>query len=488
MTEVIRQSAEALHAPYETFLERAAHESDQAFVEDLYMGAQIAAELQESGGLALAVGGYARDSVLSRINGESLDSKDIDMEVYGLEFDDLVTILECHGRVDLVGSSFGIVKVKNPFSGNMLDFSIPRRDSKVDKGHKGFKVTGDPNMSVEEAARRRDLTVNALALDPLTGELIDHYGGIEDAQAGILRATDPELFKDDPLRVLRVMQFAGRFNFEVEPDTANICRSLDLTELPQERVGQEWLKLMTKATQPSVGLEVARNLGVLEQLHPVLAAVYSSEQDLFGARWLHTKQAVDAAAHITRSESVAEDDKVVVLFSALCADLHRAYDHNPAAATNFLRGLKIPKKLVGKVLPLIDNSLVSLRAPELSDKEVHQFAQRLQPASIRLWDLVSRADTNGHTGILDQTTASFSIYEQAGQLGVTNSPAASIIMGRHLVSHLGLSPGSRFKEILDFLYDAQISGHFSTLEEGVEYYRSVKPHQLPLLELAVDCD
>ncbi len=480
MAEIIK-SCETLTAPYETFLERAAHETDQSFAEDLYLGAEIAAELEVSGGLALAVGGYARDSVMARLHGEPLESKDIDMEVYGLEFEDLACILENYGRVDLVGASFGVAKVTNPASGNTLDFSIPRRDSKVDKGHKGFQVTGDPDMSVDEAARRRDLTINALALNPLTGELIDHYGGIEDAKAGILRATDPELFKDDPLRVLRVMQFAGRFGFEVDPDTAEICRSMarsfDFKELPGSRVGEEWVKLMVKSERPSVGLEVARDLKVIDGLHPPLAAIYTISGDTFGASWERMVQSVDAAAEIIRQNNLSLDEKTIIMFASLCMDMHQAFGKNPDAANDFLTSLEISKKSIAKIISLIDASPPSTDGKAgISDKDVYLFAQDLKPANIRLWHLVRQADS------ANNTLESQNLYDQAAHLEVTEEPAKPIIQGRHLIAYMGLSPGKRFKDILDFMYDAQISGHFSTLDEGVAFYRSTLPHQIPLFE------
>ncbi|HTB49032.1 MAG TPA: HDIG domain-containing protein, partial [Verrucomicrobiae bacterium] len=245
--------------------------------------------------------------------------------MYGIEFNGLVEQLELFGEVDLIGASFGIAAIKNPGSGRYLDFSIPRADSKVDKGHKGFQVTGDPNMSVREAARRRDLTINSLAMDPLTGELIDNYGGVEDIKAGVLRATDMELFGDDPLRVLRVMQFAGRFNFAVDPATAELCKTLDLTELTKERIGQEWIKLMRRSERPSVGLRLARELCILDQLHPELAVLDQVEQEPDwhpeGNVWVHTMLAADAAAHVVRQEQLHGNEALIVIFGALCHDL-----------------------------------------------------------------------------------------------------------------------------------------------------------------------
>ena len=297
--------------PQENFLERANREGDSTLATDLRFSYKIAEAIRDSGGRALAVGGYARDVAITALCGQEQISKDIDIEVYGLGFDSLHEHLNGFGKVDLVGASFGIAKVTNPNTGSIIDFSIPRQDSKVDVGHRGFQITGDPDMTVREAARRRDLTINALAIDPLTGEMIDEYGGLQDVKDRILRATDANLFTDDPLRVLRVMQFAGRFNFTVADETVDLCRGLDLTEVSAERIGEEWIKLMTKSYRPSVGLEVARELGVLDQLHPELAILDKIEQEPEwhpeGNVWNHTKHTVDAAARVVRDEKLQGD-------------------------------------------------------------------------------------------------------------------------------------------------------------------------------------
>ncbi len=487
--------AEALELNHDTFEARAEREPDHEFAEDLRLGARIATSLKEAGGLALVVGGYARDAAIARETGRPQASKDIDIEVYGLGFDDLAAKLAAFGRVDLVGASFGIAKVTNPATGSVMDFSIPRQDSKVDKGHKGFQVTGDPTMTVREAARRRDLTINALALNPLTGELVDEYGGLQDIKDGVLRATDPERFGDDPLRALRVMQFAGRFNYRVDPATAELCRSLDLTELPRERVGEEWIKLMTKSEKPSVGLEVARDLGILHQLHPELAVLDQIEQEPDwhpeGNVWNHSKLAADAAARVVREEGLTGDDALVVLFGALSHDLGKAttterrekhgvmritaHGHEAAGvepAQAFLAELKMKNDVVAKILPIIREHLYHVHHPEPSDKQLQKFAQRLQPANIRLWDLISRCDSNGRSGEFNPRTGSYALYERSVGLEVAEKPAPPIVQGRDLIAHLGLKPSPEFGRILGSLYEAQLGGLFGTIEEGIEYYRT----------------
>lgn len=500
--EGIEEHREPQGFRYLTFLERAEQETDPLFAEDLLFATLLALDIKLGGGLALAVGGYARDTVLAEITGQPQISKDLDIEVYGVEFDDLINGLGSYGKLDLVGASFGIAKVTNPVTGHKLDFSIPRADSKIDKGHRGFRVTGDPYMSVAEAARRRDLTINALALDPLTGELIDEYGGVDDLKAGILRATDPVLFGDDPLRVLRIMQFAGRFNFEVDPGTAELCRSLDLTELAAERVGEEWIKLMTKSEKPSVGLEVARQLGVLDQLHPELAVLDQIEQEPDwhpeGSVWNHTKNAADAAARVVREEGLLVDGKIseeaeIVLFGALVHDFGKAtttmlrekrgvmritaHGHEAAGvepASRFLHQIKLPHDTIKKILPIVRNHLWHVHHSEPTDEQIHKFAILLAPSNIRLWDLVSRSDSNGRGKGFSPRTPSYPIYERSLQFKVSEKPAEPIVRGRDLISYLNMKPGPSFKQVLDFLYEAQLGGQFTTVEEGLAYYHANK--------------
>src|SRR5438094_2425767 len=177
-----------------------------------------------AGGRALIVGGWVRDRVMGR------ESKDLDIEAYGIPSDRLRELLQSFGRVETVGESFQVYKT------GAIDVSLPRRESKSGRGHRGFDVTGDPDMSVEEAARRRDFTINAIAWDPLTDEYLDPFDGRGDIGRRLLRAVDPATFPDDSLRVLRAVQFAARLTFVLEESTSALCRRLPLGDLPAERV------------------------------------------------------------------------------------------------------------------------------------------------------------------------------------------------------------------------------------------------------------
>ena len=228
----------------------------------------IARTVRDEGGRALVVGGWVRDQLLGH------ESKDVDLEVYGLPADRLRVILSRFGSVNAVGESFTVYKIGD------IDVGLPRRESKTSRGHRGFEVTGDPSMPVEEAARRRDFTVNAIAWDPLTGEYVDPFGGRQDLlERRVLRAVDPRTFPDDSLRVLRGMQFAARFGLEMDEPTRAVCRRIELDDLPAERMWGEIEKLLLQAPQPSIGFALGRDLDVVRRLLPELHALVDCPQE-----------------------------------------------------------------------------------------------------------------------------------------------------------------------------------------------------------------
>src|SRR5438093_1173520 len=220
----------------------------------------IALAVRNAGGRALFVGGWVRDRLMER------DSKDLDIEVFGVPADRLKALLESLGRVETVGESFQVFKAGD------VDVSLPRRESKSGRGHRGFDVSGDPAMSVEDATRRRDFRINAVAWDPLTEEYLDPFDGRGDVERRTLRVVDPSRFADDSLRVLRAVQFAARLDFTLDDEAREICRAIPLDDLPAERVWGEIEKLLF-AARPSIGFALALDLGVVAKLFSELQAL-----------------------------------------------------------------------------------------------------------------------------------------------------------------------------------------------------------------------
>jgi len=261
---------------------------------------KIVALIHDAGGRVLLVGGAVRDLFLKEL------PKDIDIEVHGVKIDDLQKILKKMGNVSLVGKSFGVLRL----NGLDVDWSVPRKDS---KGRKP-EVVIDPQMSVEEAFRRRDLTMNALGIDLDTQELIDPFDGLQDLEDRVLRVPDKELFVEDPLRFFRVMQFIGRFEMEPDDELNEICKKMDLSKISRERIEEEFNKLFLKSKRPSLGIDWLRKIGRLKEILPEVYDLIGVEQDKKwhpeGDAYVHTLQVLDAMAEVLGGPSTpAQDDR-----------------------------------------------------------------------------------------------------------------------------------------------------------------------------------
>ncbi len=311
-----------------------------------------------------------------------------------------------------------------------IDVSLPRIDSKIDVGHRGFEVKTDPYMSIEDAARRRDFTMNSIAADPLTGKIYDPFGGIEDIKNGILKITDHEWFRDDPLRVLRALQFVGRFGLEIDKDSILIIQEMasQLKELPKERIGEEWKKLLLKSKKPSLGLSAGMILGVFKEIHPEFPPLVETQQEKEwhpeGNVWIHTLMVVDEAAKIIQRERLESNNALTVLLGALCHDLGKpmvteykdgriiSYGHETVGeepTKKFLATIKIDNLMRDKVIKLVTNHLIPtmfyveevVRNNKISDGAIRRLANRIYPATIQELVFVSEADHLGR-GLFDQ--------------------------------------------------------------------------------------
>ena len=436
---------------------------------------QIADLVRNTGGRALIVGGWVRDRLMGR------DSKDIDIEVFGVPADRLRQLLESMGRVETVGESFQVFKAGD------IDVSLPRRESKSGRGHRGFEVTGDPTMSVAEAARRRDFTVNAIAWDLLTDEYLDPYDGRGDLKRRLLRVVDPKTFADDSLRVLRAVQFAARFEFTLDETTRGLCRDIPLDDLPAERVWGEIEKLLL-APRPSVGLVLAMELGVVATLFPELQAMAGCPQEPEwhpeGDVWVHTLQVIDRARQ--RIDDLDRPQQLAVMLGVLCHDLGK-----PATTTFIdgrIRSLDHEERGVAPTIVLLDRVNVhSIDGYDVRRQVVGLVAQHLKPGSwfkvrnevgdgafrrlaqkvdLELLARVAKADCLGREpGRFDCSSMDW-FLERARSLGVEHRPPAPILLGRHLLE-LGLTPGPRVGEILKAVYEQQMDGTVTNLDEAV---------------------
>jgi tRNA nucleotidyltransferase (CCA-adding enzyme) len=444
---------------------------------------RLAETVRAAGGRALAVGGWVRD----RLRG--VPSKDLDVEVFGIAQDRLPAVLAGLGRVEAVGQSFPVYKLVGVADGD-IDVALPRRESKQGRGHKGFEVVGDPFMSIDDAARRRDFTVNAIAWDPLTGTFEDPFDGRGDLERGVLRAVDPSTFGDDSLRVLRAVQFAARFGFALDTETAALCRRIPLDDLPAERIWGEIEKLLLQATRPSVGLALAFDLGVIERLLPELLPLAGCPQDPEwhpeGDVWVHTLMVVDEAR--ARNGDLERPQLITVMLGAVCHDLGkpsttamidgrlRSPDHEQAGVEPTLRlldrlnvhtiaGYDVRAQVVGLVANHLKPGMF-YKAPTVGDGAFRRLALKVD---LELLARVARADCLGRTGTQDCRAMDWFI-ERARALGVR--PPDPLLLGRHVLA-LGVPPGPQMGVLLKAIYERQLDGDISTVEDAIAAARSL---------------
>lgn len=405
---------------------------------------QLCRAVDAAGGRALLVGGWVRDY----LRGE--EKSDYDLEVYSLDAEMLLELLSRHGRVNTVGEAYTVYKIRLRHEGQglVVDVSLPRRESKVGRGHKGFAVTGDPTMSYAEASRRRDFTINSMLYDPLTGEIIDPHGGRSDLERRVLRVVDPATFIEDSLRVLRAMQFAARLEFSIDPETIELCRGIDLSDLPAERIWGEVEKWLMQAARPSIGLLAARDLGIISQLWPELESV--REFSPLARALDEARQSIDDLSY---------PKQVTVMLATLCRDME--------SAESFLERFKLftlgNYDARRQVLALTRHRGIPREwfgGQQVTDGTFRRLALQVEPA---LLYLVERGACLGR-GIGAEAEEWF--MARARALGIEEKAPEPLLMGRHVLE-LGLSPGPRVGEITRAVYELQLDDRVTSLEDAI---------------------
>jgi len=447
---------------------------------------QLSETIRGRGGRAMLVGGCVRDELMG------FEPTDWDLEVYGVESNELRALLDRFGDVQAVGEAFAVYRV-----GRDLDVSLPRRERKTGHGHRGFVIEGDPGMSFEEACSRRDFTINAILKDPLTDEVVDPFSGRADIEKKLLRHVSNLTFADDSLRVLRAAQFAARLEFDIAPETIAICKGIDVTDLPKERVWGEIEKLVLRAMRPSIGLRWFYELGVVEQLFPELAALVGVPQEHDwhpeGNVDVHTLMVVDEARKLI--DDLPYERQVAVMLGALCHDLGkppttefvdgriRSRGHDEAGVEPtiaFLDRLGIYTLLGfdvrGQVIQLVRYHLKpgefyksEQKGNPVGDGAFRRLARKVEPD---LLYRVAKADSLGRYPDGDRSKMIFGseaqewFIEKVRKLQIEKKAPDPILMGRHLIE-IGLKPGPHFKQILDAVYEMQLDGTVVDLDQSV---------------------
>jgi len=412
----------------------------------------LLSDISNSGGRALVVGGAVRDAILGK------SPKDIDFEVYGLNYDELNQILSKYGKADLVGQSFGVIKFVGK-DGMDFDFSLPRLDSKAGVGHKDFNVEVRSDLTPEEAAARRDFTINAISYDPITHEIVDPYNGRQDLTNKILRHTS-DAFAEDPLRVLRGMQFASRFGFDIAPETAELAQSIreEFQHLPKERIYEEFKKLVTKGIEPGKALDFLYTTGWsanFPEIHDLKDTPQDSEWHPEGSVDVHTAHVMNEAARIADRENLSPEQREVLIYAALAHDFakpettavtnkkgkdritsHGHEEKGGPKARAFLESIGAPKKVIDQVVPLVEYHLAHIHHSNTSkqDSFVKNLAEKIYPSNLKMLSYLIEADHSGRPPLEKKLPdEAKTMIEKANELGVFEDKAQDLLQGRDIM-------------------------------------------------------
>ncbi len=383
------------------------------------------------------VGGYVRDFLLQ------IESKDIDIELYGISsFTELEEIIKEFGDVNSVGKSFGVCKLR--VDDLDLDFSFPRIDSKIDKGHRGFEVKIDSSLDFRTAASRRDFTINAIGYDIEKKEILDPFNGREDLKNSILRAVDIKKFGDDPLRVLRAVQFSSRFNLSIDNELFTTCKDMIkdslLKELPRERIFIEVKKLLLKSPLPSSGLKLLNSLGGFD--------FFTEFRNINSTHLEKTFKAIDKMSSLKTTDSKTN---TILMLAALC------YQLSLNECATLLSKLTNDKNLCAKILSLIEYQDY-INFDRFKDYDIYMLSTKVTIKEFVLFSL----------SISESAIKTDNIYKlktRAKELGILNQEAKAILHGKDIIK-FGIKPSKEFSNILDRAYEAQIRGEFKTEKEA----------------------
>lgn len=395
--------------------------------------------------LPIIVGGFVRDKLLG------IDSKDIDIEVYNiLSYEKLEEVLVEFGDVNSVGKSFGVCKLR--LKNLELDFTLPRVESKISAGHRGFHVEIQKNINFLEASSRRDFTINSIGYDPLNKIILDPFNGIGDLNNKILRATSKNTFKDDPLRALRAVQFCARFELTADRKLKDMIISMMeknlLHEIARERIFTEFKKLLLKSKRPSIGFRLMSELNIIDY--------FSELKDIsLTSRYDSLLNALDKISH-----QISENDanKTILMFAVICF-----YIDNAVSIKSFLDRFTNDKVFLKSVFQLIVYK-------DIGKENFNSYELSKLSAEINLNQLFN------FLSIVHQNDSSFIeelryAKELSVSLNILNSKIPPLLGGRDLIE-LGLSPSEEFGIILEKAYDAQLKNEFTTHEEALLWLKN----------------
>lgn len=439
------------------------------------MAIQIAKKVKEVGGIAYFVGGYVRDSILD------IPNKDIDIEIHGIKPEILKNILSELGDIQTIGNAFGIYNLK----GYDLDIALPRKERCIGTGHKDFEVYVDPYIGTHAAARRRDFTINALMKNILTGEIVDEFNGLNDLKNHIIRHVDSSTFREDSLRVLRACQFAARFNFKIASETINLCKTMDLSTMPKERIAGELSKALLKAKKPSVffnSLYECEQTKWFKEVYTLKGIKQDSEYHPEGDVYMHTMSVLDQAGGLFPTGIDNPDRYLPFMLSALCHDFGKVNTTEInskgrlCALNHEITGIPIANDFLGRIynnkgfIKYVDNMIkYHMKAHSCFNNRSKtkttnlMFDKLLYPKD---FILLVYADSTGHDlDNLDNRQFNMFLEKAMTESGFLTDRyldygkriSESHITAEDLIN-IGLKPSPLFKIILDKAWDMHLKG------------------------------
>ncbi len=449
---------------------------------DRAMAEKIAEKVDKIGGKVYYVGGFVRDELLGLHSANTV--VDIDIEVHGVLKVDLHSILEELGNPISMGKSFGIMALKN----YNLDIALPRIEEKVGDLHTDFNVTIDENMGTYQAAKRRDFTINAIMKDVLTGEIIDHFGGLDDLENKVIRHIDDDTFKEDALRVLRACSFAARFKFDVAEETLILCQSMNIRNLSKERIFAELVKLFEKSNKPSIFFRELEKMNQLDYWFKELyetkftpqSPIYHAEGSVFE----HTMMVIDVASGFRDKVN----QPLYFMFAALCHDLGKnvtTKNENGKISALFheIEGMAVAKIFLKrftnnkKLLKYVENMVCLHMRPMICcyDKSKIKKTNKLFDQSLEPNDLIylSIADNLGRISKESISNPEEFLFER---LSIYNEVMAKdYVTGRDLIDN-GIKADERFKTILEYAHKLRLAGvdKETSLKQVLAYAKKLK--------------
>ena len=409
---------------------------------------KIFCKLQEHNSRPVIVGGFVRDAFLK------IESKDIDIEVYNVSsFEKLEKILQEFGSVNSVGKSFGVCKLH--VNNLELDFTLPRLDNKLSSGHKGFDVKIKPDFDFIQAASRRDFTINAIGYDVINQKILDPFNGIKDLKNKILKAVDKDSFIEDPLRVLRAVQFCARFCLTMDKKLFNLCKKMIdadmLKELSKERIFQEMKKLLLKSQKPSIGFEILKELNALKYF-PQLKEIQKKD-------WVYTLLTLDK---MTSFFTCNENTNLALMLSILCINFDNSHDFS--LTKKFIKRLSNKKELLEHTLTLVKSYpiLKDISPQKIDNPLLYKLASKVNIEELLL---LNKTDY-----LIKNSTNSYKLFdiikEKAENLNILNKKAPPFLQGKDILKY-GITPSREYSNILNRAYEAQMNEEFNSYKDAI---------------------